>query len=229
MERHLDAELDRVRQKILRMGGEAEAMLERVMEALASRHHEEAEAVRLRDRRVDDLEVEIDRDIYGIMARQQPTAVDLRFLIASTRIISELERVGDSAKNIAESVLRIAEQPPFAAIADVPRMGGLAISMLRDSLDAFSEGDPATAREVIVRDEEMDDLFDRVNRDLVPIMVDDPDTIGRALEILQIATNLERAADHATNIAEDVVFLVEAADIRHRPPSPDEIDGGTEN
>lgn len=224
MERHLDEELGRVRQQILRMGGETESMLERVMQALVERDGDLAREVHRRDRQVDELEIAIDRDIYSIMARQQPTAIDLRFLIAATRIIHELERVGDSAKNIAESVLEINDQPPLKPYVDLPRMSDLAVSMVRDSLDAFTRGDAVKARGVIVRDEQIDDLFDQISRELVTYMVEDPKTITRALEVLQVANNLERVADHATNIAEDVVFLVEATDIRHNPPSPDEIE-----
>ncbi len=222
MERRLDADLDKVREQILRMGGETESMLERVMIALVERHPEEARAVWDRDKKVDELEVALDRDIFAIMARQQPTAGDLRFLIAATRIIHELERVGDSAKNIAESVLRLCEHPPLKPYVDLPRMSALAVSMVRDSLDAFVGKDAAGARDVVRRDEEIDNLYDQVNRELLTFMLEDPKTINRGLEIIDVARNLERVADHATNIAEDVVFHVEATDIRHRPPGPKE-------
>lgn len=215
MERHLDAELDRIRQQILRMGGEAEAMLQRVIKALVERRSDEAREVRRLDDRVDALEIEIDHSIYSTMARQQPTAVDLRFLIAATRIIHEIERVGDTAKNIAKSVLKLNEQPPLKPYIDLPRMSELAVGMVRESLDAFTTADAAMARAVIERDLKIDELYDQIYRELLTFMIEDPKTVSRGLEILNIARNLERAADHAVNMAEDVVFQVEAADIRH--------------
>ena len=215
MERHLDADLDKIRQEILRMGGEAEAMLQRVMRALLERQSEEAQEVRRLDDRVDSLEIEIDHNIYSVMARQQPTAIDLRFLIAATRIIHEVERVADTAKNIAKSVLKLNEHPPLKPYIDLPRMSDLAREMVRESLDAFTSADADKARAVIDRDQQMDDLYDQVYRELLTFMIEDPKTVTRGLEILNIARNLERAADHAVNIAEDVVFHVEAEDIRH--------------
>ena len=215
MERHLDAELDRVRQQILRMGGEAEAMLQRAMQALTDRRSGEAQRVRELDDRVDDLEMRIDNEIFLIMAKQQPTAVDLRFLMAATRIIHELERVADSAKNIAKSVLKLNEQPPLKPYIDLPRMSEIAAGMVRESLDAFTAEDAVKAREVIGRDEAIDGLYKQINRELLTYMMEDPKAVSRGLEIINVARNLERVADHAANIAEDVVFHVEAADIRH--------------
>lgn len=215
MDRHLDAELGRIRQEILRMGGEAEAMLERVMKALLNRDSEEALAVHRADDRVDELEVEIDGSIWAIMARQQPTAVDLRFLIAATRIIHEIERVGDTAKNIAKSVIRLTDEPDLKPYIDLPRMSQLARKMVRESLDAFTRGDSELARAVIETDPELDQLYEQIYRELLTFMLEDPRAVTRGLEILTIARYLERAADHAVNMAEDVVFLVEAEDIRH--------------
>lgn len=215
MERHLDAELDKVRREILRMGGEAEAMLTRVIQALLDRRSAEAEAVRELDDRVDDLEVRIDGLIYAIMARYQPTAIDLRFLIAATRIIHELERIGDSAKNIARSVLMLNEQPPLKPYIDLPRMSEIATTMVGDSLDAFTTGNAEQARRVIECDESIDRLYEQIHRELLTFMIEDPKTVTRGLAIVDIARNLERVADHAVNIAEDVVFHIEATDIRH--------------
>lgn len=227
MERQLDADLDRIRQEILRMGGEAEAMLQRVMRSLVDRQSEEAQEVRRLDDRVDALEVEIDHTIYSVMARQQPTAIDLRFLIAATRIIHEVERVADTAKNIAKAVLKLNEQPPLKPYVDLPRMSEITVGMVRDSLDAFTAGDVATAREVIDRDGRIDDLYEQIYRELLTFMMEDPRTVTRGLEILNVARNLERAADHAVNIAEDVVFHVEAKDIRH-PRDTDEAEAAVE-
>lgn len=217
MERTVDHDLDRVRQDLLRMGSEVEEMAAEAVRTLVERDSDAAARLHARDRAVDDLEKQIDERCYLIMARQQPTAGDLRFLIAATRIIHELERVGDSTKNIAESVLELNQEPPLDPVADIPRMAEIARAMLRDALDAFTNKDSRLALEVCRRDNEVDDLWKLIFRELTSLMVEDPPTATRALHVLFVGHNLERIADHATNIAEDVVYYLEARDIRHTP------------
>lgn len=217
MTRHIDQDLKRVRQDLLRMGAEVEAMVDDVIRALLERDSEAAEAMPARDRKVDELEKQIDEQCYLLMARQQPTAGDLRFLIAVTRIIHELERIGDSTKNIAEGVLALNQEPPLKPYIDIPRMAEIACGMLRDGLDSFTRGDANLALEICQRDNDVDNLWEQIFRELLSFMAEDPTTVTRALHILLIAHNLERIADHTTNIAEDVVYFLEARDIRHTP------------
>ncbi len=199
------------------MGAEVEEMVAEVIRALLERDSEAAEAIPKRDRKVDDLEKRLDERCYLLMARQQPTAGDLRFLIAVTRIIHELERVGDSTKNISEGVLALNQEPPLKPYIDIPRMAEIARGMLRDGLDSFTNKDPRLALEVCQRDNDVDDLWEQIFRELLSFMAEDPTTVSRALRILFIAHNLERIADHATNVAEDVIYYLEARDIRHTP------------
>ncbi len=217
MDRHVDQDLDMVRQDLLRMAAEVESMVADAIRALIERDSETAEALPARDHVVDDLEKRIDEHCYLIMARQQPTASDLRFLITVTRIIHELERVGDSTKNIAKGVLALNQEPPLKPYIDIPRMSEIARGMLRDGLDSFTNSDAQLALAVCKRDNSVDDLWRQVFRELQSYMLEDPTTITRALHILFIAHNLERIADHATNIGESVVYYLEARDIRHTP------------
>ena len=217
MDRQIDQDLEQVRQDLLRMGAEVEGMVTEVMRCRRERDSDAALALPERDRLVDDLEKQIDEQCYVIMARQQPTASDLRFLITATRIINELERIGDSTKNIAKGVLSLNQEPPLKPFIDIPKMAEIACSMLRDGLDSFTKRDAELALEVCRRDNDVDDLWKQVFRELHSFMVEDPRTVTRALHILFIAHNLERIADHATNIGESVVYYLEARDIRHTP------------
>ena len=217
MERHVDQDLEQVRQGLLRMGAEVEDMVASAVRALLDRDSDLAGTFVERDQKVDELEKAIDEQCYRVMALQQPTAGDLRFLIAVIRIIHELERIGDSAKNIAQSVLALNQEPQLKPYIDLPRMAEIARGMLRDGLDSFTKRDSELALEVCQRDNEVDDLWKQNFRELLAFMVEDPRTSTRALHLLFIAHNMERIADHATNIAEDVIFYLEARDIRHTP------------
>ncbi len=199
------------------MGAEVEDMLVTAMRALLERDSDAAAGFPERDHLVDDLEKQIDERCYLIMARQQPTAGDLRFLITVTRIIHELERVGDSAKNIAKSALALNQEPPLKPFVEIPRMSEITCGMLRDGLDSFTDRQADLARDVCQRDNEVDDLWRHVFGELQEFMVSDPNAVARALRILFVAHNLERIADHATNIGESVVYYLEARDIRHTP------------
>lgn len=215
MERQLDHDLDRVRQMLLRMGGMVEGMVAKATQALIDRSSRLCNEVIDGDDQVDQLEMEIDELSHSILGRRQPTAVDLRFLVAVMKINSDLERIGDSAVNIAQSVEQINEQPPLKPYIDLPHLSQLVQKMVRNSLDAFVNKDTKLATEVCQSDDEVDGLYKQIFRELLTYMIEDPKTVSRALHLLLISRNLERIADHATNIAEDVIYYVEGRDIRH--------------
>jgi phosphate transport system protein len=215
MERQLDHDLDRVRQMLLRMGGMVEGMAAKATQALLERSARLCTEVIDGDREVDQLEIEIDEACHSILGRKQPTAVDLRFLVAVMKINSDLERIGDSAVNIAQSVEQINDQPPLKPYIDLPHLSELVQKMVRNSLDAFVRKDVQLATEVCSSDDEVDGLYKQIFRELLTYMIEDPKTVSRALHLLLISRNLERIADHATNIAEDVIYYVEGRDIRH--------------
>src|SRR6476659_1384756 len=215
MERRLDQDLDRVRQMLLKMGGMVEGMVAKATQSLLDRNNQLSTDVIEGDNEVDRLEIEIDELCHLILGTKQPTAVDLRFLVAVMKINSDLERIGDSAVNIAQSVLQLNEQPPLKPYIDLPRMSTLVQGMVRKSLDAFVRRDAAMAVDVCRSDDAVDGLYKQIFRELLTYMIEDPKTVSRALHLLLIARNMERIADHATNIAEDVIYYVEGRDVRH--------------
>jgi phosphate transport system protein len=215
MERRLDQDLDRIRQSLLRMGGMVEGMVSKATQSLLERRIELSREVIDGDRAVDQLEIEIDELCHNVLAMKQPTAGDLRFLVAVMKINSDLERIGDSAVNIAQSVEQLSDQPPLKPYIDLPRMSELVQTMVRQSLDAFVRKDTALATEVCKSDDAVDGLYKQIFRELLTYMIEDPKTVSRALHLLLISRNLERIADHATNVAEDVIYYVEGRDIRH--------------
>ncbi|MGH9362517.1 MAG: phosphate signaling complex protein PhoU [Thermoanaerobaculia bacterium] len=219
MERHLDYDLDRIRQSLLRMGGLVEAMVADATQALVDRDSELARDVITRDHQIDLLEIEIDEDCHSILSRKQPTAVDLRFLVAVMKINSDLERIGDSAVNIAQSVEKLNEEPPFKPYVDIPHQSQLVQAMVRNSLDAFVRRDVQLATAVCRADDEVDGVYKRLFCELLDAMTEERDKVTRALHLLLISRNLERIADHATNIAEDVIYYVSGRDIRHQVAS----------
>ncbi len=220
MERHrYEEELQALKQRLLTMGALVEERAHRAVHALIDRRLDEAEAVIMADEEVNDLQIEIDHRCVTLLALQQPAASDLRLITAALKINDDLERIGDQAVNIAQSVIKVLPQPPLKPLIDIPRMADIAQSMTRDSLDAFVKRDADLARSVLKRDDEVDQLKDQVFRELLTYMMADPGTIQRALALILISRNIERIADHATNIAEDVIFLVEAKDVRHRHES----------
>ena len=216
MERHhFDSEMQALKSQLLTMGGLVENRIQRAVDALIHRKEDEARKVIDSDVEINDLQIEIDERCLRILATQTPLAVDLRFIAAAMKINSDLERMGDQSVNIAENTLKCLDKPPLKPFIDLPRMAALAQEMTRDALDAFVRGDAELARDVLRRDDEVDDLKDQVFRELLTYMIADPGTIERALSLILISRNLERVADHATNIAEDVIFMVEAKDVRH--------------
>jgi len=216
MERHhFEAELQALRNQLLTMGGLVEERVHRAVHALVHRREEDAHRIIATDKEINDLQMEIDGRCLKLLATQTPLAVDLRLITSAMKINADLERVGDQAVNIAESVLVLLPQPPLKPLIDIPRMAAIAEKMIRDALDAFVKKDAGLARDVLQRDDEVDDLKDQVFRELLTYMMADPGTIQRALSLILISRNLERIADHATNIAEDVIFIAEAKDVRH--------------
>jgi phosphate transport system protein len=216
MERHhFEAELQALRNQLLTMGGLVEERVHRAVNALVHREEEEAQRIIATDKEINDLQIDIDERCLRLLATQAPLAVDLRLITSAMKINADMERIGDQAVNIAESVVVLIPQPPLKPLIDIPRMAEVAEQMIRDSLDAFVKKDAELARDVLRRDDEVDDLKNQVFRELLTYMMADPGTIQRALALILISRNLERIADHATNIAEDVIFIAEAKDVRH--------------
>ena len=220
MERQFHHDLETLKGELLRMGGLAESIVQKSVEALRRRDLALAEAVLQDDQQLDRMEVDIEQHCIDLLARQQPMAVDLRFILAALKISNDLERVGDHAVNIAGGVLRLGTAPPIKPYIDIPRMAELALGMLKDGLDAFVRRDSATAREILTRDDAVDDLNRQVQRELIGYMVENPALISRALELILVARNLERIADLATNVAEELVFFAEALIVKHHLEEP---------
>jgi phosphate transport system protein len=216
MERfHFDEELQALKHRLLNMGGLVEDRVHRAVHALMERDLDDAEAVSRGDQEVNDLQIEIDDRCIKLLALQQPMATDLRLITSAIKINADLERIGDQAVNIAESAIKVLTHSPARPSVDLRRIAELAERMTRESLDAFVRKDVELARAVILRDDEVDRLKDKLFGELIASMVADPASIPDALSFILISRNLERIADHATNIAEDVIFMVEAKDIRH--------------
>jgi len=215
-QRHFQDELDRLKSTLVRMAGVAEEMVRLAVEALLERNREKAEQVIRRDEEVNALELEIDDAAIQLLALQQPMARDLRFITMVMKISNDVERVGDHAVNIAEDVEYLLQAPPFAPLPEIEEMARLCRAMLSDALDAFVRGDSELAREVVLRDDRVDELHENVFRILLTYMMEDPRKISAGMDLLLVSGNVERIADLATNIAEDVVFMVEGRMIKHR-------------
>lgn len=212
----LEQKLNELKERLMAMAGIVEEMLANSMKALVSRDEALARQVMTDDEeRVNRLEIEIEDAAIGIMALHQPEASNLRNLAMIIKINNDLERIGDHAENIAEAALYLIPRPPVKPLVDLPRMAAHTVAMLKDSLDAFTRADAELARSVCGRDSMVDSLKDQVNRELVTYMTSDATTIDRALKLMMISLNLERVADLATNIAEDVVYIVKGEVIKH--------------
>ena len=216
----LEEDLDRIRTELVGLAGRVEEMIADAVRALAERDSDLAEKVIRNDPPIDALEKEIDEDCVLLLALQEPKAIDFRCIIAIQKIVSDLERMADSAVNIAQGVLRLNHELPLESSFDLPALADVARRMAREALDSFVRRDAALARRVVESDDEADDLYHRLFSELLATMKESPTKVERALQLLLAARNLERIADHATNIAEDVIFFLEAQDIRHtRAPS----------
>jgi len=213
--RHFIEELEDLRKLLLEMAGLVELAVHESVVSLTDRDPERAQQVLVGEARINQMEIRIDELATRLLALHQPMAKDLRFLTAAIKINNDLERIGDLAVNIVERSLSLIGQPPVKPLIDIPRMAGLAESMVHRSLDSFVKGDAELARTVLLSDDAVDELKDLICRELVSFMERDPSTIARALDLILVTRNLERIADHATNIAEDVLFLVQGVDVRH--------------
>jgi phosphate transport system protein len=216
MERRFDEELKRLKERLLAMAGMAEESIGKAVKALVDRNPAMAGAVIREDVAINQLEVEIEETCLTLLARYQPEAKDLRFIAMVFKIVNDLERVGDQAVNISERTLGLLREPLLKPLIDIPKMAQLAQQMLKDGLDAFVNGDADLARAVCRRDDEVDHLNDQVYHELLVYMTKDPNTLTRAVDLILIGRHLERVADHATNIAEDVYYLVRGTTIKHR-------------
>jgi phosphate transport system protein len=219
MTKHLmsqfDADLQEIRNMLLEMGGKVEKMITDSMKSLLERDSELALATIEYDHEINRLEVEIDERCLEVLALRQPTARDLRFITLALKIVTDLERIGDQCRNIAKRAKELNELPPLKPYIDLPRMATIAASMVTEALDAFVRGDDQLAYSVCRRDDEVDCLNEQIQRELLTFMIEDTTNITRAIQITAIAKCLERVADHATNVAEMVIFMVKGKDIRH--------------
>ena len=213
--RHFQEELESLQERLLAMGGLAEERVREAVRSLSSRDPGLVEHVLMGDEPINDLHIEVDDRCFKLLALHQPMAADLRTIVAAVKINTDLERVGDLAVNIAEAAKRYLQHPPVKPLIDIPRMADIAQAMLRDSLDAFVRRDVALAEAVIAEDDRLDGLKTQIFRELLTYMLSDPTTIEPALDLILVSRHLERIGDHATNIAEDVIFMVSARDVRH--------------
>jgi phosphate transport system protein len=216
IELHLDQELADLKQSLLRMAGIAEQSVAQALKALIQRDNALAEKIDADDDQLDLLQIEIDDRCIKLLALRQPTARDLRFVTMTMKISSELERIGDEAVNIAHRARDLGQEPLLKPLVDIPRMAEISRGMIRDALDAFVYEKTDLARQTITRDEDVDNLNRQLHRELTSFMIEDPHTITRCLNLMSVAHNLERIGDHATNIAEEIVYLYEGRDIRHQ-------------
>jgi len=209
------------------MGGKVELMISNAMQSLVSRDTEMAERIIAYDHEIDRLEMLIDEMCLEVLARRQPTARDLRFIALSLKIVTDLERIGDQCSNIAKMVKELNLEPPFIPCIDLPRMAEATSTMVKEALDAFMRGDVELAIKVCSNDQFVDELYRQIQQELVGLMTETPATISRSIKINYVAKYLERIADHSTNIAEMVIFMVEGKDIRHAtaidPPSARQV------
>ncbi len=214
--RHFQEELQTLQERLLEMGGLAEERVRAVIEGLGARNMVIIDQVLRGDEPINELHIEIDKRCFQLLALHQPMAVDLRAIVAAVKINTDLERVGDLAVNIAEASKRYLRHPPVKELIDIPRMAAIAQGMLHDALDAYVRRDLALARAVLDQDDALDALKTQVFRELLTYMLQAPSTIEPALDLILISRHLERIGDHATNVAEDVIFMVSARDVRHQ-------------
>ena len=215
MHRHFEEELQQLKEKLLRMSSLVEDSINLSIKSLVERDALLAQRVITIDDAIDAIEIEVDELCLKLLALQQPQARDLRFITGSLKIVNDLERMGDLAVNIAHRSIDLLKAPLLKPLIDIPRMANLAQAMLKDCLNAFVNDDVQLAREVCVRDDDVDKLNVQIFRELLTYMLEDPTSVQRAVDLILVAKNLERIADHSTNIAEDVIYIVEARIVKH--------------
>lgn len=218
MERHFDEELKQLHKEVLKMGVLSQEAIFKSIEALKNRDKNTAQEVIDNDDKIDELELAVDEHCIDLIARHQPLASDLRFITTGMKINAELERIADLALDIAQRVLELADKPLLKPLIDIPKLSTIAQNMVRDSIDAFVNKDPELAKKVVLAEPEADKLRNLVQEELVTqYMARDCSSAPRAVPLLLVARHLERICDHATNIAEDVIYMVEAKVVKHRP------------
>jgi phosphate transport system protein len=216
MQISFDDELAALKEKILLMGSKVEEAIRLAMKSLVDRDSKLARQVIQSDRDINDLEIDVDEMCHRLLALHQPMASDMRFVTSAMKINSDLERMGDMSVNIAERALTLNEVAPLKPFIDIPHMAAIAQEMVKVSLDSLVNKDPVAAKKVCERDDEVDNLNDQIIRELISYMLEDRANIKRALDLILVSRYLERIADHATNIGEDVIYMVQGKDIRHR-------------
>ena len=218
--RHFQDELEALQARLLEMGGLAEERVRAAVQGIVTRDMLVIDRVMRGDEPINALHIEIDDRCFRLLALHQPMATDLRAIVAAVKINTDLERVGDLAVNIAEAARRYVSHPPVKQLIDIPEMGEIAQGMLRDALDAYVRRDTGLAQQVLNEDDRLDGLKTHVFRELLNIMLHDGATVEPSIDLILVSRHLERIGDHATNIAEDVIFMVSALDVRHHPPTP---------
>ncbi len=216
MQRHFDEQIQDLLEKLVRMGRLAESMIQTAMRILIERDERLAEEVFRKEKEVNELQIEVDDRAVKLTAMQQPVAADVRFLFMASRMATELERIGDQAVNICQNAHHVLKAASLKPLVDMPIMGEIAEKMVRDGLEALLKKDCALANHVLEEEEKVDSYRNQIFRVLLTYMMADPGTIERALALILISRNLERVGDHATNIAEEVIYLVEGREVRHR-------------
>src|SRR5579863_6198574 len=215
MERHFEIDLSELKERLLWMGSLAERAVHQAIHSVLDAQETLAQTVLREEPAINELQIEIDDRVVQLLALHQLMAADLRFVLAVARINNDLERIGDQAVNMAQSALHILRHPRVKPYVDLPRMSELAEGMVRDSLNAVVRGDQELARSVLQRDDQVDRLRDQIFRELLTYMMEDSSVVFSAFELILVAKNLERIGDHATNIAEDVIYFVAGRDVRH--------------
>lgn len=213
--RHFEQELEKLKSKLLEMSALVESAVYRSVQGVVEKNEELAQQVLRNEGRINDLEIEIDELAISILALQAPLAADLRLVTAAIKINNDLERMGDLSVSIAQSAMALMKEPVIRPLIDIPHIAGLAQSMVRKALDAFVNRDADLARSVLASDDAVDNMRTASYHELISFMENNPQQIGQALYLLSVVRNLERIADHSTNIAEDVLFLVKGIDVRH--------------
>jgi phosphate transport system protein len=219
MQRHFDGQIQDLLQRLVLMGRMAESMIQTALRTLVERDEGLCAEVRRKEQEVNDLQIDIDDRAVTLTALQQPVGTDVRFLFMASRLATELERIGDLAINICQNAHHVLKAPPLKPLVDLPMMGELAVKMLRDGIEALVARDCELANRVFQDEKKVDAYRNQIFRVLLTYMMGDPGTIERGLALILIARNLERVGDHATNIAEEVIYLVEGREVRHRHES----------
>lgn len=227
MHRRFEDLIAELKGRLVHMGTLAETMIEIAIRSLVERNAARHKEVFEFEKQVNDLHIEVDERVISLLALQHPVAADLRMVVMASKIAGELERIGDQAVNICQSTQVLLQFPPLKPLIDLPMMADTARKMLRDSLDAFVRGDPGLGQSVLDTDDQVDAFKDQIFRELLTYMMSDPGTIPRALPLILISRNLERVGDHATNIAEEVIYLTQGRDVRHHHEKRKRAENGT--